>query len=330
MEYWLPVFYMAAMGLALLVYVILDGYDLGIGMLLPLAEESEKDVMVASIGPFWDANETWIVLGVGILLIAFPIAHGIVLTHLYLPVTIMLMGLILRGVAYDLRVKAGDHRRTLWNRAFFIGSTVAACAQGWMLGSYITGLEDSTLSLVFSVLTAATLPALYLVLGCGWLLIKTEGRLLDRAIGWARAAVWPMGLGLLVVSIATPIVSQTIADKWFSLPNFLWLAPIPVITSLLYLGLLLMLRRDELLQGSCNWLPFAAVILICLMAGLGLAYSLFPDIVMNRMTIWEASASVKSLQFTLVGVVITLPAILVYTLFVYRVFRGKATTLSYD
>ena len=330
MEYWLPVFYMAAMGLALLVYVILDGYDLGIGMLLPLAEESEKDVMVASIGPFWDANETWIVLGVGILLIAFPIAHGIVLTHLYLPVTIMLMGLILRGVAYDLRVKAGDHRRTLWNRAFFIGSTVAACAQGWMLGSYITGLEDSTLSLVFSVLTAATLPALYLVLGCGWLLIKTEGRLLDRAIGWARAAVWPMGLGLLVVSIATPIVSQTIADKWFSLPNFLWLAPIPVITSLLYLGLLLMLRRDELLQGSRNWLPFAAVILICLMAGLGLAYSLFPDIVMNRMTIWEASASVKSLQFTLVGVVITLPAILVYTLFVYRVFRGKATTLSYD
>ncbi|MCB1854255.1 MAG: cytochrome d ubiquinol oxidase subunit II [Halieaceae bacterium] len=330
MEYWLPVFYMAAMGLALLVYVILDGYDLGIGMLLPLAEESEKDVMVASIGPFWDANETWIVLGVGILLIAFPIAHGIVLTHLYLPVTIMLMGLILRGVAFDLRVKAGDHRRTLWNRAFFIGSTVAACAQGWMLGSYITGLEDSTLSLVFSVLTAATLPALYLVLGCGWLLIKTEGRLLDRAIGWARAAVWPMGLGLLVVSIATPIVSQTIADKWFSLPNFLWLAPIPVITSLLYLGLLLMLRRDELLQGSRNWLPFAAVILICLMAGLGLAYSLFPDIVMNRMTIWEASASVKSLQFTLVGVVITLPAILVYTLFVYRVFRGKATTLSYD
>ena len=330
MEYWLPVFYMAAMGLALLVYVILDGYDLGIGMLLPLAEESEKDVMVASIGPFWDANETWIVLGVGILLIAFPIAHGIVLTHLYLPVTIMLMGLILRGVAFDLRVKAGDHRRTLWNRAFFIGSTVAACAQGWMLGSYITGLEDSTLSLVFSVLTAATLPALYLVLGCGWLLIKTEGRLLDWAIGWARAAVWPMGLGLLVVSIATPIVSQTIADKWFSLPNFLWLAPIPVITSLLYLGLLLMLRRDELLQGSRNWLPFAAVILICLMAGLGLAYSLFPDIVMNRMTIWEASASVKSLQFTLVGVVITLPAILVYTLFVYRVFRGKATTLSYD
>ena len=330
MEYWLPVFYMAAMGLALLVYVILDGYDLGIGMLLPLAEESEKDVMVASIGPFWDANETWIVLGVGILLIAFPIAHGIVLTHLYLPVTIMLMGLILRGVAFDLRVKAGDHRRTLWNRAFFIGSTVAACAQGWMLGSYITGLEDSTLSLVFSVLTAATLPALYLVLGCGWLLIKTEGRLLDRAIGWARAAVWPMGLGLLVVSIATPIVSQTIADKWFSLPNFLWLAPIPVITSLLYLGLLLMLRRDELLQGSRNWLPFAAVILICLMAGLGLAYSLFADIVMNRMTIWEASASVKSLQFTLVGVVITLPAILVYTLFVYRVFRGKATTLSYD
>jgi cytochrome d ubiquinol oxidase subunit II len=330
MEYWLPVFYMAAMGLALLIYVVLDGYDLGIGMLLPLADEPEKDLMVASIGPFWDANETWIVLGVGILLIAFPLAHGIILTHLYLPVTIMLMGLILRGVAFDLRVKAGDHRRALWNRAFFIGSTVAACAQGWMVGSYITGLQHSPLSLLFALLTALTLPALYLVLGCGWLLIKTEGSLLARAIGWARTAIWPMGLGLLVVSIATPIVSQTIADKWFSLPNFLLLAPIPLICALCYLGLLYLLRQDRVLQGGRNWMLFAGTIMICLMAGLGLAYSLFPDIVMNRMTIWEASASIKSLQFTLVGVVITLPTILIYTLFVYRVFRGKATALSYE
>ena len=128
--------------------------------------------------------------------------------------------------------------------------TKAACAQGWMVGSYITGLQHSPLSLLFSLLTALTLPALYLVLGCGWLLIKTEGTLLARAIGWARTAIWPMGLGLLVVSIATPIVSQTIADKWFSLPNFLLLAPIPLICALCYLGLLYLLRQDEILQGS--------------------------------------------------------------------------------
>lgn len=330
MEYWLPVLYMAAMGLALLIYVILDGYDLGVGMLLPLADEREKDLMVASIGPFWDANETWIVLGVGILLIAFPMAHGIILTHLYLPVTIMLMGLILRGVAFDLRVKAGDHRRALWNRAFFVGSAVAASAQGWMVGSYITGLEHSALSLVFSVITALTLPALYLLLGCGWLMIKTEGTLLSKAIGWARTAIWPMGLGLLAVSIATPIVSQTIADKWFSLPNFLLLSPIPLACAACYVGLLLLLRNDALLRGRRNWMLLAATIGVCITASLGLAYSLFPDIVIGRMTIWEASASVKSLQFTLVGVVITLPAILAYTVYVYRIFRGKATALSYE
>jgi len=330
MEYWLPVFYMAAMGLALLIYVVLDGYDLGVGMLLPLADEREKDLMVASIGPFWDANETWIVLGVGILLIAFPMAQGVILTHLYLPVTIMLMGLILRGVAFDLRVKAGDHRKGLWNRAFFIGSTVAACAQGWMLGSYITGLQHSALSLVFSIVTALTLPALYLILGCGWLMIKTEGALLAKSIAWARTAIWPMGLGLLVVSIATPLVSQTIADKWFSYPYFLWLAPIPVICALCYVGLLLLLRRDAVLHGDRNWLFFVGTITVCLTASLGLAYSLFPDIIIGRMTIWEASASVSSLQFTLVGVVLTLPAILIYTIFVYRVFHGKATALSYD
>jgi cytochrome d ubiquinol oxidase subunit II len=330
MEYWLPVIYMAAMGLALLIYVILDGYDLGVGMLMPLASETEKDMMVASIGPFWDANETWIVLGVGILLIAFPVAHGIVLTHLYLPVTIMLMGLILRGVAFDLRVKAGDHRKTLWNRAFFAGSLVASCAQGWMLGAYITGLQDGALGMVFALLIAITLPTLYLVLGCGWLVMKSEGELLVKAIGWARTAIWPMGLGLLLVSVATPIVSPDIAAKWFSFPRILIMAPIPLITLASYLGLVYLLRQQTRVVEGRGWMLFAGTVVICVMASLGLAYSLFPDIILGRMTIWQASASVKSLQFTLVGVVITLPVILFYTVYVYRIFHGKATALSYE
>ena len=330
MEYWLPVFYMAAMGLALLIYVILDGYDLGVGMLLPLAEEREKDVMVASIGPFWDANETWIVLGVGILLIAFPLAHGIVLTSLYLPATLMLMGLILRGVAFDLRVKAGDRHRTLWNRAFFVGSLVASTAQGWMLGAYVTGLQGGVTSLLFSGLIALTLPALYLVLGCGWLLMKTEGDLQRKTLGWARAAIWPMGLGLVLVSVATPLASGTIAAKWFSWPNMLVLAPIPVITALAFGGILYLLRDARCLAGKGAGLLFASTVVICVMASIGLGYSLFPNVIVDRMTIWEASASVASLKFTLVGVVLTLPMILVYTFYVYRVFHGKATALSYE
>lgn len=330
MEYWLPVIYMAVMGMALLIYVILDGYDLGVGMLLPLGNEAEKDMMVASIGPFWDANETWIVLGIGVLLIAFPVAHGIVLSHLYLPVTIMLMGLILRGVAFDLRVKAGDHRRQLWNRAFFAGSLIASVAQGWMLGAYVTGLEVSSRGLLFAALIGLTLPALYLVLGCGWLLIKTEGELLDRVIVWARRAIWPMGLGLLLVSIATPLVSSGIAAKWFSLPNALLLAPVPLLTVLCFGANVYLLRQSEEQIRAHGWLLYAATVSICILASLGLAYSVFPDVIIGRMTIWEAAASVDSLLFTLVGVVITLPMILFYTVYVYRVFHGKATALSYE
>ncbi len=330
MEFWLPIIYMAAMGLALLIYVILDGYDLGVGILLPQANEEEKDVMIASIGPFWDANETWIVLGVGILLIAFPLAHGIVLSHLYLPVTVMLMALILRGVAFDLRVKAGDDRRTLWNRAFFAGSLIASMAQGWMLGAYVTGLSGDTTSLLFSALIALTLPALYVVLGCGWLNMKTEGPLLRKSHYWASRAVWPMGLGLGLISIATPLVSPAIAAKWFSLPNALWLAPIPLITLASFVGIVLALRASTEQLSEKPWRLFGLTVVICLMASLGLAYSLFPHIIIGQMTIWEASASVKSLLFTLFGVALTLPMILGYTFVVYRIFHGKATSLSYD
>ncbi|WP_269620225.1 cytochrome d ubiquinol oxidase subunit II [Zhongshania sp. BJYM1] len=330
MEYWLPIIYMGIMGLALLIYVILDGYDLGVGMLVPFAEEDEKDMMIASIGPFWDANETWIVLGVGVLLIAFPIAHGIILTSLYLPVTIMLMGLILRGVAFDLRVKAGDHRRGLWNKAFFAGSLIASLAQGWMLGAYITGLQDSTTSLLFSALIALTLPALYLILGCGWLLMKTDGDLRNKAINWGRKAIWPMGLGLFMVSIATPIVSASIAEKWFTFPNALYLMPIPLVCVLCFGAIVRVLYKPSVLINGYSWLIYASTVLICLMASLGLAYSIFPDIIIGDLTIWESASSVKSLQFTLVGVVITLPVILIYTFFVYRIFHGKATALSYE
>ncbi|MFN2287231.1 MAG: cytochrome d ubiquinol oxidase subunit II [Chromatocurvus sp.] len=330
MEYWLPVIYMGVMGLALLIYVVLDGYDLGVGMLMPFATDSEKDLMVASIGPFWDANETWIVLGVGVLLIAFPTAHGMVLTHLYLPVTLMLMGLILRGVAFDLRVKAGDHRKALWNRAFFGGSLVASVAQGWMLGAYITGLQSSATELLFASLIALMLPALYLLLGCGWLIMKTEGDLLHKSIRWARWAVWPMGVGLLLVSVATPIVSADIAARWFSWPNALWLAPVPLLSLLAFTAIVHVVGRDDLLEQGRGWILFVATIAICLLASIGLAYSLFPDIVIGQLTIWEASASVKSLQFALVGVIFTLPMILFYTVVVYRVFHGKVKDLSYE
>jgi len=330
MEQFLPVFFVFAMGLSLLLYVILDGFDLGVGILLPRGDDDEKDTMIASIGPFWDANETWIVLGIGILLIAFPKAHGIILTSLYTPVTIMLFGLILRGVAFDFRVKAGEEHKDLWNRLFFLGSLTAAMAQGWMLGTYITGLDNSTINILFSSLIALTLPALYVMLGAAWLLIKTEGELFDKAVGWARAALFPMGAALLLVSVATPIVSPEIADRWFSLPNAIGLLPIPVSCAVTYLSLHWLLRHPEILKTKYSWIVFAELVLICLLAALGLAYSIYPDIIIGKMTLYEAAAATNSLHFIFYGVAVTLPAILLYSAFVYRVFRGKATDLSYE
>ena len=331
METALPIIFVGVMGLSLLLYVILDGYDLGVGLLLPFGTEREKDIMIASIGPFWDANETWIVMGIGVLLIAFPTAHGIILTELYLPVTIMLLGLILRGVAFDFRVKAGDSKKAMWNRFFFIGSLVASMAQGWMLGEYITGLSESLVNSVFSILIAFCLPALYVTLGATWLLIKTEGELFEKAVVWARKSIWPMGLGLFLVSIATPLVSEVIASRWFQLPNAIGLLPIPVTTIIAFVLLYTLLRRDiQSLHRLNPWYLFMCPVIICLMAALGLAYSIFPDIIIGQLTIWDAAAHTSSLQFVFVGLVITLPCIIIYTIFIHRIFSGKAIDLSYD
>ena len=330
MEQFLPIAFMLIMGLALLIYVILDGYDLGVGMLLPFADDGQKDLMIASIGPFWDANETWIVLGVGVLLIAFPAAHGVILTSMYIPITILLLGLILRGVAFDFRVKAGDARKERWNMIFFAGSVIASGSQGWMLGSYITGLQDSLTSSLFSALIGITLPALYILLGAAWLMMKTQGALFDKAVRWARLALIPMGLGLLLVSIATPIVSASIAAKWFAMPNAIGLLPIPLSCMLVYGGLLWVLRRPDVLVRGYAWTVFAGLVIICLMASLGLAYSLFPYIVIDRLTIWDAAAATESLQLIFYGVAVTLPAIIGYTIFVYKIFHGKASDLSYE
>jgi len=325
----LPVIFMAIMGVSLLLYVILDGYDLGIGMLLPLATADEKDTMIAAIGPFWDANETWLVLGVGVLLIAFPAAHGLVLTSLYIPVTIMLIGLILRGVSFDFRVKAAAEHQRMWNRAFALGSLVAAGAQGWMLGSYVTGLVPSSVNVAFAALIALTLPFLYIVLGAGWLLLKTDGPLFDKALRWGRRAMPPMGLALVGISVATPLVSATIAQRWFTLPNFIGLLPIPLATLIAFATVYWVLTRGDIARAGYAWIVMAGTVLLCLMAWLGLAYSLYPFVVIDRLTIWDAAAAPSSLMFVFVGIAIVLPFTLAYTVFVYRVFRGKATHLTY-
>jgi cytochrome d ubiquinol oxidase subunit II len=325
----LPLIFMAVMGLALLAYVILDGYDLGVGLLLPLATDTQKDVMIASIGPFWDANETWLVLGVGVLLVAFPMAHGIVLQALYLPVAVMLIGLILRGVSFDFRIKAPLKYKPFWNRAFFAGSLLASVAQGWMLGSYITGFHNGGLGWVFSLGIAVTLPAAYVLLGTGWLIMKTEGALQDLAIANARRVLWPMGMALVAISAATPLVNPDVIAKWFTLPALFWLAPIPVGCLAAFVAVGRVLAQPTLARGDSGWVVFGGTVAIFVLAFAGLSYSIYPDIVIGRMTVWDAAIATEGLNALFVGVAITLPVIVVYTVFMYRVFWGKARALTY-
>jgi cytochrome d ubiquinol oxidase subunit II len=330
---WLPVVFLLLMGVAMLVYVVLDGYDLGVGILLRGAADAEQDTMIASIGPFWDANETWLVLGVGILLTAFPLAHGVILTSLYLPVALMLAGLILRGVAFDFRAKAQAQHKALWDRAFFGGSLLASVAQGVMLGLTIVGFAQGWLQWLFALFIGACLAAGYSLLGATWLIMKTEGELQRKAVRWAHAALWLTALGIAAVSVVTPLVSPRIFDRWFTLTTLPLLAPIPLATALLFFVVDRTLRRlpTRLDQGNeyGAWVPFGATAGIFFLAFYGLAYSLFPYLVVDRMTIWQAAAAPESLMIILVGALFVLPTIVGYTIYAYRVFWGKTRALTY-
>jgi len=325
----LPLVFMALMGLAILAYVILDGFDLGVGILLPLAARPDQDMMVASIGPFWDANETWLVLGVGILLVAFPLAHGIILTALYLPVALMLIALILRGVAFEFRVKASGWHRALWNRLFFVGSLGAAVAQGIMIAGVITGFARGPAYVFFGLLVGAGLAGGYALLGSTWLVIKTEGELQARALGWSRTAVLFAAAGVAAISIATPFVSAGVMAKWFSWPRVAWLAPLPIATAAALLGIWRATAALRAGRGTREWLPFVLAVWVFVFAFAGLAYSMYPYLVIDRMTIWQAAAAPESLWIVFVGTCIVLPFVIGYTVVAYRVFWGKARELTY-
>ena len=328
--YYLPIVFLALMGISMLLYVVLDGFDLGVGMLFAGSDDAERDRMLATIGPFWDANETWLVLGIGILLIAFPQAHGVILTALYVPVAVMLFGLIARGVAFDFRAKARAAHKRRWDTALCLGSLTASFAQGFMLGQFIGGFEYSALRIAFSGLIGACVCAGYVLIGACWLIIKTEGELQKRAVHWAKRAWWAAGAGILLVSAVTPLVNPRIFAKWFSLPELILLSPIPLATGALFFALRWTLGKlPQPNDAHARW-PFAMVIGIIVLCFHGLAYSFFPFIVPEKLTVWQAASAPESLAVILVGVGIVLPMILAYSYFSYHVFRGKAGDLSYD
>jgi cytochrome d ubiquinol oxidase subunit II len=327
---WLPITFAALMALSMLLYAVLDGFDLGVGVLLRAApEEADRDHMIASIGPFWDANETWLVLGVGLLLVAFPVAHGMVLTALYLPVLLMLVGLILRGVAFEFRGKAPEAQKPRWDIAFQVGSVMAAFSQGWMLGAYILGFAEGPFALLFALACGIFVTGGYAMIGAGWLIWRTEGELQRRAVGWARRAKWLTLAGVLAVSAATPLASPRIMDRWFSLPEILGLGAIPVAVAALFTVVFFALRHLPRADHRLDWVPFAATVAIFVLCFQGLAYSFWPYVVPERLTIFEAAAARESLLIILFGAAFVLPVIGAYTFLVWRVFGGKAVPLRY-
>ncbi|MFM7333821.1 MAG: cytochrome d ubiquinol oxidase subunit II [Tabrizicola sp.] len=326
----LPFIFAALLGLSILIYVVLDGFDLGVGILFPFATAEERDTMVASIGPFWDANETWLVLAIGLLLVAFPVAHGAILTQLYLPVAIMLVGLILRGVAFEFRAKAPLTHKRAWDGAFYLGSLMTGLSQGFMLGLYIMGLSYSWWHLGFALVTAVFLTVGYSFIGATWLIAKTDGALQRKAVEWSKGGIWGVVLGMGAISLATPFVSERIYEKWFGIPQILYLSPLPILSTLLIGLIWWQLRRLPMEGDRRSWLPFVATIALFALGFAGMAYSFFPFIVPEAITIYEAASAPESLGIILVGTLIVLPTILAYSILSYWIFRGKATALRYD
>lgn len=320
------------MGLSVLAYVLLDGYDLGVGLLLPFASKEEQNIMVSSIGPFWDANETWLVLGVGVLLVAFPLAHGVVLTALYMPVFIMLTSLVVRGCAFDFRLKS--QHKIFWTKMFSLGSLGASASQGFILGWWIMGFSTTTFSYLFACLISICVPASYTLLGSGWLLVKMPVEVKIRVVSWAEKSLLFTLLGIVLVSIITPLISHRVFLLWFSYPNVCFLSIVPMITAGLFLGMKKNLNyiRNQILKNeriNYLWSCFFMTVFIFILAFLGLAYSTFPFLVLEKITIWQSASSEESLYMIFWGVIVVVPTIITYTVMSYKIFSGEARDLEY-
>ena len=326
LDFSLPVIWAAIIATAVALYVVLDGFDLGIGILFPFfPDEPDRDQMMNSVAPFWDGNETWLVLGGAGLWVAFPKAFSIIMPAVYLPVIVMLLALIFRGVAFEFRWVAKPHHRW-WDLAFSLGSIVAAFSQGLVLGGLLQGIAvrngefaGGTFDWLtpFSLLCGSALVTGYALIGATWLVMKTDGVVEARSRAFAKTLLIVMIAFIGIVSVWTPLAFPRIADRWFSMPAFLYLSPVPLATAAVMLGCWFGLAKGKHVQ------PFVCAVLLFLLAFAGLVVSNIPYLVPPTVTVWDAAAHPKSQMFMIVGVAILFPIIIGYTVFNYWVFRGK-------
>ncbi len=326
MEIDYPFIWAGIIAFAVLTYVVLDGFDLGIGILFPTGEtERDKDVMMNSVAPIWDGNETWLVLGGGGLFAVFPLAYAVIMPALYMPIILMLLALVFRGVAFEYRWRTQRWKR-VWDVAFFGGSLVAALMQGVALGALVQGIKVADRAYAggwwdwltpFSVLTGVAVATGYTLLGATWLVLKTEGPLQRQM----RRYAWYLAIGTLaaigLVSLLTPFQDPVYFERWFSMPGIVFTVIVPVLLALTTWRLL-----TGLLSGH-DLSPFLASLGLFVLGFIGIGISFYPHIVPPGLTIAEAAAPDSSLKFALVGTVVLVPLILAYTAYAYWVFRGK-------
>ncbi len=323
----LPLIWALVIVFSIMMYVVMDGFDLGIGILFPfLPAEQDRDVMMNTVAPIWDGNETWLVLGGAGLFAAFPLAYSVVLSACYLPLMLMLTGLVFRGVAFEFRFKAVAGKHRVWDKAFAGGSYVATFFQGVTLGAFINGMvvadnryAGSQFDWItpFSIFTGFGLIVAYALLGSTWLIMKTEASLQMRMRELARYLAWGLLAVIGVISIWTPLQHSAIADRWFRLPNLLWFSPVPVLVATV------MLMLQKALKRRAEFSPFLLTLALIFLGYSGLGISLWPNAIPPAISIWEAAGPPQSLGFTLVGVLLIIPFTLMYTAFGYWVFRGK-------
>ena len=329
MDFDLSLVWAGIIAFGVMMYVVMDGFDLGIGILFPFVKsDRERDVMMNTVAPVWDGNETWLVLGGAGLFGAFPLAYSVVLSALYLPLIFMLLGLIFRGVAFEFRFKAKAEKRHIWDKAFIGGSLAATFFQGVALGAYVDGFEVVDRVFVggsldwftpFSLFCGLALIAAYALLGCTWLIMKTQGRLQRQMHDFARPLVFVV-LGVTgAVSIWTPLAHSAIAERWFSLPNIFWFMPVPLLVLVATVALLRAIARNA------NYSPFLLTLALVFLGYGGLGISLWPNVIPPSVSIWDAAAPPQSQSFMLVGALLIIPLILIYTAWSYYVFRGKVT-----
>ncbi|WP_421670110.1 cytochrome d ubiquinol oxidase subunit II [Rahnella sp. EDr1-12] len=325
----LPLIWFLIIVFGVMMYVVMDGFDLGIGLLFPLVkEEHERDVMMNTVAPVWDGNETWLVLGGAGLFGAFPLAYSVILDALAIPLTLMLFGLIFRGVAFEFRFKASTQKRHVWDKSFIGGSVLATFCQGVVLGAVISGIPVVNRGYAggaldwltpFNLFCGAGLVVAYALLGCTWLIMKTEGHLQDNMHSRVRPLLFTLLAVLAVISIWTPLTHGDIADRWFTRPNLFWFLPVPVLVVLVSVWML------RAVQRRAHHAPFLLTLALVFLGYTGLGISIWPNIIPPSVSIWEASSPPQSQGFMLVGALFIIPVILVYTFWSYYVFRGKVT-----